>query len=233
MLVTVNRTTFTQTIIFSLIHSLRASSSSRVASEACCERHISERQMLPCLRVTSQNNPPIEEVARRLPNLLWTNLLSVTMTTFMEIITCCLGGRERRDDGHVGHWAVHDDHGPEEEIRVKLYRYKRKVRHRLSIKVRKSCIFIWEPWPHITIIESWFVECSASHTRRAQSFLSPVQTDATLLANYSQHCWMLHVASVCTPCCTSCWMLLRKVWNRSNFSANNSQHFFCSVIAEA
>ena len=37
--------------------------------------------------------------------------------------------------------------------------------------------------------------------------LSPVQTDATLLANNSQHCWMLHVASVCTPCC----MLLRVV----------------------
>ena len=27
-----------------------------------------------------------------------------------------------------------------------------------------------------------------------------VQTDATLLANNSQHCWMLHVAFVCTPC---------------------------------
>ena len=25
--------------------------------------------------------------------------------------------------------------------------------------------------------------------------------DATLLANNSQHCWMSHVASVCTPCC--------------------------------
>ena len=32
-------------------------------------------------------------------------------------------------------------------------------------------------------------------------YLSPVQTDATLLANNSQHCWVLHVASVCTPCC--------------------------------
>ena len=31
--------------------------------------------------------------------------------------------------------------------------------------------------------------------------LSHVQTDETLLANNSQHCWMLHVASVCTPCC--------------------------------
>ena len=28
-----------------------------------------------------------------------------------------------------------------------------------------------------------------------------MQTDATLLANNSRHCWMLHVASVCTPCC--------------------------------
>ena len=27
--------------------------------------------------------------------------------------------------------------------------------------------------------------------------------DATLLANNSQHCWMLHVVSVCTPCCIS------------------------------
>ena len=31
--------------------------------------------------------------------------------------------------------------------------------------------------------------------------LSCVQTDATFLANNSQHCWMLHVGSVCTPCC--------------------------------
>ena len=28
-----------------------------------------------------------------------------------------------------------------------------------------------------------------------------MQTDATLLTNNSQHCWMLHVVSVCTPCC--------------------------------
>ena len=34
---------------------------------------------------------------------------------------------------------------------------------------------------------------------------SSVQTDAALLANNSQHCWMLRAASVCTPCC----MLLR------------------------
>ena len=28
-----------------------------------------------------------------------------------------------------------------------------------------------------------------------------MQRDATLLAHNSQHCWMLHVASVRTPCC--------------------------------
>ena len=37
-----------------------------------------------------------------------------------------------------------------------------------------------------------------------------MQTDTTLLANNSQHCWMLHVASVSTPCCmllnvVACW----------------------------
>ena len=37
--------------------------------------------------------------------------------------------------------------------------------------------------------------------------LNSVQTDATLLANNSQHCWMLHVAFVRKPCC----MLLRVV----------------------
>ena len=45
-----------------------------------------------------------------------------------------------------------------------------------------------------------------------------MQTDVTLLAKNSQHCWMLHVKSVCRPCC----MLLCKVWNKSNFSAINS-----------
>ena len=28
-----------------------------------------------------------------------------------------------------------------------------------------------------------------------------MQTDATLLANNSQHFWMLHLPAVCTPCC--------------------------------
>ena len=60
--------------------------------------------------------------------------------------------------------------------------------------------------------------------------LSPGQTDAIFLANKSKHCWMLCVASVCMLLDVNC-VLLHKVQNRSNFSANNSQHFFCSVIA--
>ena len=43
-------------------------------------------------------------------------------------------------------------------------------------------------------------------------------------------CVRLHTLLHVVGCC---WELLRQVRNRSNFSANNSQHFFCSVIAEA
>jgi len=37
---------------------------------------------------------------------------------------------------------------------------------------------------------------------------------------------LLHVVACCRE-------LLHKVWNRSNLGADNSQHFFCSVIAKA
>ena len=36
---------------------------------------------------------------------------------------------------------------------------------------------------------------------KRQISLSYVQTGATLLVNNSLHCWMLHVGSVCAPCC--------------------------------
>ena len=45
---------------------------------------------------------------------------------------------------------------------------------------------------------------SSLRTYNPVRFIVPlgcVQTDATLLTNNSQHYWMLHVASVCTPCC--------------------------------
>ena len=35
-----------------------------------------------------------------------------------------------------------------------------------------------------------------------RAYLGQGQTDATSLANNTQHCWMLHVASVCTSCCS-------------------------------
>ena len=40
-----------------------------------------------------------------------------------------------------------------------------------------------------------------SSAKKGKVSLSPVKTDVTLLVNNSQHCWMLHVASVCTLCC--------------------------------
>ena len=65
---------------------------------------------------------------------------------------------------------------------------------------------------------------------------SPVQTDTTLLANNSQHCWMLHVASVCTPLPTRtqqlpkllvqhCWELLHPFEHHCQQGRNNSLHF--------
>ena len=41
--------------------------------------------------------------------------------------------------------------------------------------------------------------------------LGCVQTDATLLTNNFQHCWMLHVASVCKPCCMSLDVVVRSL----------------------
>ena len=46
---------------------------------------------------------------------------------------------------------------------------------------------------------------------------SPVQTDATLLANNSCHCWMLHVTFVCTSCCILLEDIAHLILNRSNF----------------
>ena len=60
--------------------------------------------------------------------------------------------------------------------------------------------------PHITMnspdhsASSVLVSCH-SFLNVILCILSFVQTDATKLANNSQHCWMLHAASVCTPCC--------------------------------
>ena len=87
--------------------------------------------------------------------------------------------------------------------------------------------------------------CPKQSWGRWTLFLSPVQMDATLLANNSQDYWMLQGGWMdgCCTCCVHlhtllyvvvhCSELLRKVWNQSNLWVNNSQHFFCSVITEA
>ena len=68
-----------------------------------------------------------------------------------------------------------------------------------------------------------------------------MQTDATSLANNSQHCWMLHIASVCTPYWSpksygSCilptmhcrsqhsWELLNPFAHHCQHGRNNFQH---------
>ena len=59
----------------------------------------------------------------------------------------------------------------------------------------------------MTYNDRMFAEKSKSDTKSSKREKRPVQMDVTLLANNSQHYWMLHVASVCTPCC----MFLRVV----------------------
>ena len=95
--------------------------------------------------------------------------------------------------------------------------------------------------PSLVCARSWDMKTKQDRdTSSATRTLSPVQTEGTLLANNSQRRWMLHVAFVCKQCwmllyvAACCWELFLKVWNRSNFWANNcpSQYFFCSVIAD-
>ena len=50
-------------------------------------------------------------------------------------------------------------------------------------------------------IASKFLASHVSVLRRNKATNSNTSKDATLLTNNSQHCSMLHVASVCTPCC--------------------------------
>ena len=68
--------------------------------------------------------------------------------------------------------------------------------------------------------------------------LSPMQTDTTLLANNTQHCWTQQCCDLLRPFAwnhnnvDTCWHSLCTVWNRSNFWQNKSQHFYCSVTGE-
>ena len=84
----------------------------------------------------------------------------------------------------------------------------------------------WKSWPCVRGLK----QCGSQVPKIKVSYLlalSPVQTDAILLANNSQHCWMLQEASCLhtllhvAPCrlrvVGSC---CEKVGNRSNFWAN-------------
>ena len=66
-----------------------------------------------------------------------------------------------------------------------------------------------------------------SKLKRNCFHLSPVQTDATLLANNSQHCWMVNGASVSTPCC----MFLRVV--KKCCAKFETGQTFSDVLADA
>ena len=55
-------------------------------------------------------------------------------------------------------------------------------------------------------------------------FLKPRANGCNIVGSYMFHSFAHPVAC--------CWELLHKVWNWSNFWANNPQHFFCSVITE-
>ena len=67
----------------------------------------------------------------------------------------------------------------------------------------------------------------------------PLQTDPTLLANNTQHCWDQQCCDLLRPFSWNhnnvgtCWHFLRTVWNRSNFWPNRSQHFDCSATGKA
>ena len=65
---------------------------------------------------------------------------------------------------------------------------------------------------------------------------SSLQLDATLLANNSQHFWILHVASVCTPFGVTfvacCWESLRKVFE-TGLTFEPSNISFVPWFAEA
>ena len=64
----------------------------------------------------------------------------------------------------------------------------------VSVKVEHRSTFKLSTFYVIKVLRA--LTCVAN-SRQWKSTL----TDATWLTNNSQHCWMLHVASVCTSCC--------------------------------
>ena len=71
-----------------------------------------------------------------------------------------------------------------------------------------TCLGVAVPFPPPPpAAKTWGGEGTGYSAQFISRFLSPVQTNATLLANNSHHCWISHVGSVCAHCC----MLLRVI----------------------
>ena len=90
------------------------------------------------------------------------------------------------------------------------------------------CFFVWFTFFMMSdVITSCHLRCMflkpRANGRNNVGQQLPILLDVTWCVRLHT---LLHVVGWCC-------VLLRKVWKRSNFSANNSQHFFCSVIAEA
>ena len=119
----------------------------------------------------------------------------------------------------------------------RFYLKKRKIAEK-QIKVFYILNIVAKNRSVITVIngqklkDPWI--CSARFPGRITSILKFCSRNKALCKR-TQHCWMLHVASVCTTCC----MLLRVVgscfakFETGHLCANSLQHFFCSVITKA
>ena len=72
------------------------------------------------------------------------------------------------------------------------------------------------------ITEAYQSRCYSSWKQSSKASFSTLldcmQTDTTLLTNNSQHCWMLHIASVCTPCCMLLDVVAQSLKPVKNFS---------------
>ena len=90
--------------------------------------------------------------------------------------------------------------------------------------IKRSAMF-FGPYQATTVLDIKLKYYWWGYSRWCKTILKPRANGRNIVG-----CYMLRPFAHPVACCC---VLLRKVWNRSNFSANNSQHFFCSVIAEA
>ena len=86
-------------------------------------------------------------------------------------------------------------------------------------------------WPYLRQIltrECWDLAAAVL----GQINVKPRANGRNTVGNNSQHCWMLHVASVSTPCCMLLDVVAQSLKPVKLFS-QQLPTFFCSMIAEA